>query len=83
MRPLALVVPLLSCAAAISAQSDRGSITGAIADPTGGVISGAKVEAKNVGTSATYEVGSSATGNYVFARNSYWHLRADGNHLRI
>ncbi|MBV8843372.1 MAG: TonB-dependent receptor [Bryobacterales bacterium] len=62
---LYLAAVLLICALPILGQSDRGSITGAIADPTGAVISGAKVEAKNAGTSATYEVGSSTTGNYV------------------
>lgn len=65
MRSFAQVVSLLACALASYAQSDRGSITGAIADPSGAVIAGAKVEAKNAGTGATYEVGSSTTGNYV------------------
>ena len=65
MRSFAQIVLLLACALAAFTQSDRGSITGAIADPTGAVIAGAKVEAKNAGTGATYEVGSSSTGNYV------------------
>ena len=66
MRLFAQIVLLLACAlAAAFAQSDRGSITGGIADPTGAVIAGAKVEAKNASTGATYEVGSSSTGNYV------------------
>ena len=47
------------------AQSDRGTITGTIADPAGAVVSSAPVEVKNVQTGAVYEGGSSATGNYV------------------
>src|SRR5579859_5260506 len=47
------------------AQSDRGTITGTIADPAGAVVAGAPVEVRNAETGATYQVGSSATGNYV------------------
>ena len=47
------------------AQSDRGTITGTISDPAGAVVSSAMVQAKNVDTGALFEVGSSATGNYV------------------
>ncbi|HEY7336763.1 MAG TPA: carboxypeptidase-like regulatory domain-containing protein [Bryobacteraceae bacterium] len=47
------------------AQSDRGTITGTIADPAGAVVSSAPIEVKNVQTGAVYQVGSSATGNYV------------------
>jgi len=47
------------------AQSDRGSITGTIADPSGAVVASAKVEAKNIDNGSIYEAGSSSTGNYV------------------
>jgi hypothetical protein len=47
------------------AQSDRGTITGTIADPAGAVVANAAVEAKNVATGAVYPVASSATGNYT------------------
>ena len=47
------------------AQSDRGSITGTIGDPSGAVVAAAKVEAKNVDNGSVYTAGSSATGNYV------------------
>src|SRR5581483_5943763 len=49
------------------AQSDRGTITGTIADPAGAVVAGAPVAVRNVETGAVYEAGSSATGNYVVA----------------
>ncbi|MCU1338416.1 MAG: hypothetical protein JWO19_3997 [Bryobacterales bacterium] len=49
----------------IFAQSDRGTITGTIADPAGAVVAGASIQVRNVETGASYQVGSSATGNYV------------------
>jgi Carboxypeptidase regulatory-like domain/TonB dependent receptor len=50
------------------AQSDRGTITGTVSDPTGAVIAGATVEARNVATDALYPAASSATGNYTIAQ---------------
>ncbi len=50
------------------AQSDRGTITGTIADPAGAVVANAPVEARNVETGATYEAASSATGNYTLSQ---------------
>src|SRR5437868_98838 len=47
------------------AQTDRGTITGTIADPAGAVVASAAIEVRNVETGAVYQVGSSATGNYV------------------
>jgi hypothetical protein len=55
----------LSCVA--FAQSDRGTITGAISDPAGAVVSNAPIEARNVDTGALYPAASSSTGNYTFA----------------
>src|SRR5215831_7399492 len=52
-------------ALAAFAQSDRGTITGTIADPAGAVVASAPIEVKNVETGALYQAGSSATGNYV------------------
>src|SRR5271167_1455525 len=56
---------LLLSAFAAFAQSDRGTITGTVADPGGAVIAGAAVEAKNVATGAVYPAATSATGNYT------------------
>ena len=50
------------------AQSDRGTITGAVSDPTGAVIAGATIEARNTATDAVYPAASSATGNYTIAQ---------------
>src|SRR5215831_17129290 len=47
------------------AQSDRGTITGTVADPAGAVVAGAPVEVRNTQTGAIYQVATSSTGNYV------------------
>ena len=50
------------------AQTDRGTITGAVSDPSGAVIPGVSIEAKNAQTAAVYQAGSSETGNYTLAQ---------------
>ena len=59
--------PLLF-ALTIFAQSDRGTITGTIADPAGAVVAGAKVEARNSRPAPLYEVASTDTGNYTLSQ---------------
>ncbi|PWT86745.1 MAG: hypothetical protein C5B58_00915, partial [Acidobacteria bacterium] len=49
------------------AQSDRGTITGTVADPAGAVVSGVGIEARNVDTGSTYQAASTVTGNYTLA----------------
>jgi len=68
MRRYAVLFCLFLLTLVAFAQSDRGAITGGIADPSGAVVANAKIEAKNVDTGATYEVGSSTTGNYVISQ---------------
>ncbi len=68
MRSLLIALCLLVSAFAAFAQSDRGTITGTIADPGGAVIANAGIEARNVATGAVYPVQSSATGNYTIAQ---------------
>ena len=53
---------------ALFAQSDRGTITGTITDAAGGVVANASVEARQVGTGAVYQAGTSATGNYTISQ---------------
>src|SRR5689334_25447744 len=66
MRIRIAVVCLLSLGAGLlPGQSDRGTITGAIADPAGAVVAGAAIDVRNAETGATYQVGSSGTGNYT------------------
>lgn len=68
MRLRLCLLFLLFSALAAFAQSDRGTITGAISDPAGAVVAGAMIEAKNVATGAVYPTASSGTGNYTIAQ---------------
>ena len=57
---LLLFVPVLALA-----QSDRGTITGTVADPTGAVVPGAALSLKNAETGAVYDSVTTETGNYT------------------
>ncbi len=46
-------------------QGGTATITGTVTDPTGSVIAGAALEAKNVETGAVYSAASTTTGNYA------------------
>src|ERR1041385_617798 len=59
---------LIASAAVVLAQSDRGTITGTIADPVGAVVAGAAIGAKNTETGAVFQAASSDTGNYTLSR---------------
>ena len=50
------------------AQTDRGTITGAVADASSAVIPGAQVTATNTQTTAKYETVSTETGNYTITQ---------------
>jgi hypothetical protein len=67
MRSLRVPGALFLLSLAAFAQSDRGTITGTISDPAGGVVANAAIQARNVDTGAMYPVASSATGNYTLA----------------
>jgi hypothetical protein len=58
---LILVLPIF-------AQSDRGTITGTVLDPTGGIIAKAAITAHNTETGAEYETVATGTGNYTLAQ---------------
>jgi Carboxypeptidase regulatory-like domain len=68
VRSLFFAVCLFALSFSAFAQSDRGTITGAIADPAGAVIPNASIEAKNVATGAIYPTASSGTGNYTISQ---------------
>lgn len=63
-----LILGLLLSAWTVFAQSDRGTITGAVSDPTGAVIPGANIIVTNTETAAKYETISTETGNYTLAQ---------------
>src|ERR1700686_193398 len=68
MRSLRITLGLFVLAFAVFPQTDRGTITGTIADPAGAVVAGAPIECRNVETGALYKAASSATGNYTLAQ---------------
>src|SRR5690348_3408023 len=59
---------LTLCAAGLLAQSDRGSITGAVSDPASAVVPAAAIVATNAETGARFETITTATGNYTLAQ---------------
>jgi hypothetical protein len=59
---------LLLIVGATFAQSDRGTITGTVTDPSGAMIANASIEAKNMQTGVAYQAASSVTGNYTLSQ---------------
>ena len=59
---------LLACVTVGLAQTDRGTITGTVADPAGAVVANASVQATNTQSGTNYQVGTSTTGNYTLAQ---------------
>jgi Carboxypeptidase regulatory-like domain len=49
-----------------TAQTNQGSIAGNVTDPSGALVSNAKITAKSVNTGAIYETVSSSSGGYRF-----------------
>ena len=47
------------------AQTDRGTITGTVSDPTGAVIPGVTLHARDLDTGAEYDTVTTSTGNYT------------------
>src|SRR5215813_7238525 len=64
---LALTIAVLFlCTTPLYAQVDTGSIVGTVTDPSGAVVSGAKVTLTNLGTNAALTTTSQADGTYKF-----------------
>ncbi len=59
-----IVVFVLLAAVGLSAQTFRGTILGTVTDPSGAVISGAKVTVKNTGTGLERSTETSGDGSY-------------------
>ncbi len=64
MRARILLVFVLLAAVSLSAQTFRGTILGTVTDPSGAVVPGAKVTAKNTGTGLERTSETSADGSY-------------------
>lgn len=58
---------VLSLAVAAFGQSDRGSITGNVTDPSSAAVAGANVEAKNLDNGGVYRATTTATGDFTIA----------------
>jgi hypothetical protein len=67
VKTLISTVGVFVLVSAAFAQTDRGTITGTVLDPTGAVIGGASIEAKNAATNETYKAGTTGTGNYTLS----------------
>jgi hypothetical protein len=66
-QQLILLTLVLLLPGLLVAQSFRGSIRGKVVDPSGSVIAGAKVTAKNSGTGQMREAATGSDGAYVLA----------------
>ncbi len=64
MRARILLVFLLLAAVSLSAQTFRGTILGTVTDPSGAVVSGAKVTVKNTATGLERATETSGDGSY-------------------
>jgi Carboxypeptidase regulatory-like domain/TonB dependent receptor-like, beta-barrel len=68
MRIKLAAAAILLAAGCSYAQSDRGTITGTVADPAGAVIASATIQVKNSETGVAYPTATTATGNYTLAQ---------------
>ena len=72
MRSRALIPITTSClllfASAVSAQSDRGTITGTVSDTSGAVVANAQIQARQLETGALFPTTSTDTGNYTLVQ---------------
>ncbi len=62
----ALLILLLSITAVSRAQESRASIAGTVTDPSGSVVSAAKLRLANTGTGVTFEATSNDVGQYRY-----------------
>src|SRR3954469_6859139 len=67
LRVLVVALMVSGLAALLQAQVDTGSITGTITDPSGAVVSGAKVTLFNQGTGASLTTTTTSDGGYKFS----------------
>ena len=64
MKARIILAFVLLAAVSLSAQTFRGTILGTVTDPSGAVVSGARVTAKNVATGLERSTDTSADGSY-------------------
>ncbi len=66
-RLVFLAAAMVLLVGAALAQANQGSIAGNVLDPSGALVSDAKITAKDVSAGTTYETVSSSAGSYRFA----------------
>jgi hypothetical protein len=59
------LVSVIFLPALMLAQSDRGTLTGTVADPAGALVPNAALSLRNIDTGAVYEARTTDTGNYT------------------
>jgi hypothetical protein len=67
VRVCLVAIAAILVASVALAQTDRGTITGTLADSTGAVVPGASVQVTNTETGAQYDTVTTGTGNYTLA----------------
>ena len=67
MKRYLLLLSLLFCSIPVFAQTDRGTITGTVTDPSRAVVPGAEVTARSTETGAISKTVTTGTGNYTIA----------------
>ena len=65
VRSLGFILCLAATGLSAFGQGVNATITGTVTDPSGSVVSGVSVEAKNVETGALYTAASTNVGNYA------------------
>lgn len=78
LTAIALLALFLAWASPAFAQSDRGSLTGSVTDPSGAVVANARVVATNVNTGEVREATTTDEGSYSLPE-----LRADTYRLTV
>jgi outer membrane receptor protein involved in Fe transport len=63
-----LLISLVFLSVFVYAQSDRGTVTGTVADPAGAVVPSAPIDLENTETGAKFQAASSSTGNFTLAQ---------------
>ncbi len=63
---LTMLCLFVLCPIALIGQSNRGTLTGTVTDPSGAAVAGAKIDAIESGTGSTYSTVSSTDGDYRF-----------------
>jgi Carboxypeptidase regulatory-like domain len=64
-RVIALVLAVLGLSVMMFGQAETGRISGTVSDPTGAIVTGAKVTARNTDTNQTREAETSSAGEFT------------------